>query len=140
MLLSSLVMLAKLLENLLLFLQPESPATTSRQPSEQMVPNGHPQSPDIPSTQLHQRVVSSRQPQTQVMPSLGSVVHQSFTVRNGADQPLISALVSSHHEYIQQQASILSAIQRDRGHAQARLAFIGLQLGHRLQLLPVLYP
>lgn len=48
------------------------------------------------------------------MDSPAPAVHQSLTSAEFTDRPLISALVSSRREYIQQQADILASIQRQR--------------------------
>lgn len=98
--------------------QPQSPAVTSSQSSGQVAPNRQPQSATTSGTQLHQQTVSSRPPQAQQVASTvhspAPAVHQSFTVPDVADQPLILALFLSHREFIQQQAGILAAIQRQR--------------------------
>lgn len=92
----------------------------SRQAGGQMAPttNRQPQSPTTSVTPLPQQMGSSMQSQTQAMPPLHSPAPATdpfFTIPDGADQPLIQAILLSRRAFIEQQAAILAAAHRHRG-------------------------
>ena len=103
---------------MLMLLKPELLQQPSRQPGGQMSPPRQPQSPTVPDTPLPQQMGSSRQSQTQATPPLRSPAPATdpfFTIPDGADQPLIQALLASRRAFIEQQAAILAAAHRHRG-------------------------
>lgn len=103
---------------LAMLLAPELLQQPSRQPGGQMSPPRQPQASTASDTPLPQQMGSSRQSQTQATPPLHSSAPATdpfFTIPDGADQPLIQALLASRCAFIEQQAAILAAAHRPQG-------------------------